>query len=113
MPAIHESESDPVKISDNQPIRACSDEISVSQLGVPILPGVKVMVPTSPTAEPKAAADLPRLAYSISEAAVMLGVCDKTVRRLISRRLIRPSRALRHLLIPKKEIERFLNDTSA
>jgi excisionase family DNA binding protein len=55
--------------------------------------------------------DLPRLAYSVAEAAQMLGVCDKTVRRLISRGLLRSSRALRHLLIPKKEIEKFLENT--
>lgn len=54
---------------------------------------------------------LPRLAYSIDETAQMLGVCTKTVRRLISRRLLRPSRALRHLLIPRTEIERFLKET--
>jgi excisionase family DNA binding protein len=53
-----------------------------------------------------------RLAYSVHEAAEMLGVSDKTVRRLIHRKLLRPSRALRHLLIPKKEIERFLDETS-
>ncbi len=53
----------------------------------------------------------PRLAYSLKETAAMLGVCDKSVRRLILRGLIRPSRALRHILIPKGEIERFLRDT--
>jgi excisionase family DNA binding protein len=52
-----------------------------------------------------------RLAYSVHEAAQMLGVSDKTVRRLIRRKLLRASRALRHLLIPKKEIERFLDHT--
>ena len=52
-----------------------------------------------------------RLAFSIQETAAMLGICDKSVRRLILRGLIRPSRALRHLLIPRTEIERFLRDT--
>lgn len=52
-----------------------------------------------------------RLAYSLKETAEMLGICDKSVRRLILRGLIRPSRALRHVLIPKTEIERFLRDT--
>ena len=55
--------------------------------------------------------DLPRLAYSVAEAAQMLGVCERTIRRLVARGLLRPSRALRHLLIPKKEIERFLEET--
>jgi excisionase family DNA binding protein len=54
----------------------------------------------------------PRLAFSVKEAAEMLGVSEKSVRRLIDRRLLRPSRALRHLLIPKKEIERFLEETT-
>jgi excisionase family DNA binding protein len=53
-----------------------------------------------------------RIAFSIKETAAMLGVCDKTVRRLISRGLLRPSRALRHLLISRQEIDRFLKDTA-
>lgn len=52
-----------------------------------------------------------RVAYSLKETAAMLGICEKSVRRLILRGLIRPSRALRHILIPKTEIERFLRDT--
>ena len=52
-----------------------------------------------------------RLAYSIQETAAMLGICSKSVHRLILRGLIRPSRALRHILIPKEEIERFLRET--
>jgi len=60
----------------------------------------------APSAPPSA-----RLAYSIQETAQMLGVCDKSVRRLILRGLLRPSRALRHLLIPKDELDRFLRDT--
>lgn len=54
-----------------------------------------------------------RLAYSVKEAAEILGVSEKSVRRLIIRGLLRPSRALRHLLIPRKELERFLEDTTA
>lgn len=53
-----------------------------------------------------------RLAYNVQETARMLGVCDKSVRRIILRGLLCPSRALRHILIPKHEIERFLRDTS-
>lgn len=62
---------------------------------------------TPPDSHPPAG----RLAFSIQETAQMLGVCDKSIRRLIDRGLIRPSRALRHLLIPKDEIERFLRET--
>jgi len=54
---------------------------------------------------------LERLAYSVQEAAEILGVSEKTIRRLIVRGLIKPSRALRHLLIPRKELERFLSNT--
>ncbi len=53
----------------------------------------------------------PRLAYSVQEAARLLGVCDKSIRRLILRGLLRPSRALRHLRIPKEELDRFLRET--
>ena len=54
----------------------------------------------------------PRLAFSVRETAQMLGVCEKTVHRLVARRLLHPSRALRHLLISQKEVERFLEDTA-
>ena len=53
-----------------------------------------------------------RVAFSVKETADMLGVSEKTIRRLIARRLLRASTALRHLLIPKKEIERFLDATT-
>ena len=53
-----------------------------------------------------------RLAFSVKETAAMLGLSEKTIRRLIARGLLRPSRALRHLLISKKEIERFLEQTT-
>lgn len=56
--------------------------------------------------------DSMRMAFSVFETAEILGVSDKTVRRLINRKLLRASRALRHLLISKKEIERFLQETS-
>jgi excisionase family DNA binding protein len=55
----------------------------------------------------------PRIAFSVKEAAALLGISEKSVRRLIARGILRSSRALRHLLIPKKELERFLQDTLA
>ena len=64
------------------------------------------------TAQQQSDSRTARLAYSVQETARMLGICDKSVRRLILRGLIRPSRALRHVLIPKNEIERFLRDTT-
>lgn len=69
--------------------------------------------PTPVSSEPKDLLMLRRLAFSVRETAEMLGISEKTVRRLIRRGLLRPSRALRHLLIPKKEIERFLEQTTA
>jgi len=53
-----------------------------------------------------------RLALSVRETAGILGVSEKTVRRLVKRKLLRASRALRHLLIPAKEIEKFLERTT-
>jgi len=54
-----------------------------------------------------------RLAFSVEESAKLLGISEKSVRRLIDRGLLRASRALRHLLISKKEIERFLERTTS
>ncbi len=54
----------------------------------------------------------PRLAFTIQETAHVLGgVCPKTVRRLISRNLLHPSRGLRCPLIPIWEVVRYLSDT--
>ena len=48
-------------------------------------------------------------ALKIKEAAQYLGgVSQITVRRLIKRGLLKPNRALRHLLIPIAELDRFL-----
>jgi excisionase family DNA binding protein len=48
-------------------------------------------------------------ALKIKDAAQYLGgVSTITVRRLIARGLIKPNRALRHVLIPVVELDRFL-----
>jgi excisionase family DNA binding protein len=52
-----------------------------------------------------------RLAFSVREVALLLGISEKSVRRLILRELLHPSRALRHLRIPRAELERFLKET--
>ena len=44
----------------------------------------------------------------MKEAAEYLGVSSVTVRRLVKRGLIRPNLALRHILIPVDELDRFL-----
>jgi excisionase family DNA binding protein len=48
-------------------------------------------------------------ALKIKDAAKYLGVSPISVRRLIKRGLIKPNRALRHILIPVGELERFLD----
>lgn len=68
-------------------------------------------IPPAPTSIATVAAPAERLAFSVAETAAMLGISEKSVRRLISRGVLSCSRALRHLLIPRKEIERFLNNT--
>jgi excisionase family DNA binding protein len=52
-----------------------------------------------------------RLAYTMRETSEILGVSYITVHRLIQRGLLKSSRALRHKIIPKREIERFLKET--
>jgi excisionase family DNA binding protein len=52
-----------------------------------------------------------RLAFSVKEVALILGLSEKSVRRLIYRGLLRSSKALRHLRIPRSEIEKFLERT--
>ncbi len=47
--------------------------------------------------------------YKLKDAAVYLGgISTITMRRLIERGLITPNRKLRHILIPKSELDRFL-----
>jgi excisionase family DNA binding protein len=48
-------------------------------------------------------------AVKVSEAAGMLGVSESSVRRLISRGILKPIRVLRHLLIPLKQLDALLN----
>ena len=49
-------------------------------------------------------------ALKLKDAADYLGgVSTITVRRLIKRGLIKPNRALRHVLIPIAELDRFIN----
>ncbi len=44
----------------------------------------------------------------ISEAAIALGVCKETVRRLVRRKVLRKLTGLRRILIPKAEVQRYL-----
>ena len=51
-----------------------------------------------------------RQAYTVKEVADMLGVTPKSVYRLLARNLLRSLKALRHHRIPRKELERFLQE---
>jgi len=48
-------------------------------------------------------------ALKLKDAATYLGVSPISVRHLIKRGLINPNRALRHHMIPKRELDRFLS----
>ncbi len=53
-------------------------------------------------------------ALKIGDAAQYLGGISKvSVRRLIERGLIKPNRALRHILIPVAELDRFISSGGA
>ncbi len=56
-------------------------------------------------------APLPKLAYTMREAAQVLGVSYMTMHRLLKRGLIKSSGALRVKVIPRSELERFLRTT--
>ena len=49
--------------------------------------------------------------YTMKEAAVELSLSTKTVRRLIDRGLLRPSRATRNIRISNEELEKFAQST--
>lgn len=51
------------------------------------------------------------MGYTVRQTAELLGVGPATVYRLLKRELLRSSSALRTKVIPKVEIERFLNET--
>ena len=50
-----------------------------------------------------------RIAVSVNEAAAMINVSSKSIRRLIDRELLKPCRALRHLRIPVAQLEKLIN----
>jgi len=61
---------------------------------------------------PRDAGKLARLAFTVAETGEVLGVSPATVYRLLKRGLLRSSSALRHKIIARAEIERFLKETS-
>jgi excisionase family DNA binding protein len=52
-----------------------------------------------------------QVAVTISQAAALLNTSVPSVRRLIKRKLIRSSGALRRKLIPRAEVDRFVRET--
>jgi excisionase family DNA binding protein len=65
--------------------------------------------PALPVPHPPPAPDSERLAYSVQEAADLLGVNYFSVYRLIQRGKLRPCRALRgKLLVPRSELLKLL-----
>ena len=50
--------------------------------------------------------------YKRAEAAIYLGVAKITIDRLAQRGLLHPSRALRHPIYSKDDLDRFLRETS-
>ena len=68
--------------------------------------------PLALTEKPGGSKEVPRLAFTMRETAEILDVSYITVHRLLQRGLLRSSSAVRHKIISKVEIERFLKETS-
>ena len=69
------------------------------------------MINVVPAGKQSEGAPLPKLAFSMREAAAIIGVSYMSMHRLLQRGLIRSSSALRTKVIPRSELERFLNST--
>jgi excisionase family DNA binding protein len=54
---------------------------------------------------------LPQMVYTVEETAEILKVCEKTVYRLVERKMLHAIKALRHLRITKKSLDNFLATT--
>lgn len=48
----------------------------------------------------------------VKNSAIELGVCEETIRRLVRRKVLRKLPGLRRVLIPRTEIQRYLNGGS-
>jgi excisionase family DNA binding protein len=53
------------------------------------------------------------LSYTLETAAQVTGFSARTLRRLVKRGLLRPSRATHKFIFPRAEIDRFLRETTA
>jgi len=61
----------------------------------------------------EANAHIEKKGFKRAEAAIYLGVAKITIDRLTKRGLLHPSRALRHPIYSKDDLDRFLRETSA
>jgi hypothetical protein len=89
-------------------------EVDLEQF-LPIAELIAARMPSAPSeiqTETSESTKLERLAFSVKETSEMLGIAEKTVHRLLGRGLLKSSGALRHKLVPRAEIERFLHETS-
>jgi predicted transcriptional regulator len=79
-----------------------------------LLPGINPTNTTPVTVTAKTASEIQhgRLAYSIAETALILGISQRSVHRLLKRGLIRGSKALRKIIIARTEIDKFLTETT-
>jgi excisionase family DNA binding protein len=55
----------------------------------------------------------PPQGYKVEDACAFLRISKPSVYRLIDRGLLRPNRALRHLIFSREELLRFLRDNTA
>lgn len=53
------------------------------------------------------------LSYTLGETAQVTGLSKRTIRRLVQRGLLRPSRASQRFIFSRAEIERFLKETTS
>ena len=56
--------------------------------------------------------DIEKKGFKRAEAAIYLGIAKITIDRLTKRGLLHPSRALRHPIYSKDDLDRFLRETS-
>jgi excisionase family DNA binding protein len=75
----------------------------------PAAPGLGI--PNAAKAD-KFAADLPHVVNTIAETAFVLKCSEKSIRRLINRKLLAASRGLRHVRITRQAIMDYLARTS-
>lgn len=82
-------------------------DLAVQRLSSP-RPVTVPQQPTTPPAEIRVVAP-PKLAYSLRELSVELGVSRASIYRLIDRGLIKPLPYLRTKMFPRQEVDRFLS----